>query len=1000
MFESSRSAFKTDENAGVDCDFPSVTRTVTFSPDEDGGDIGMAEISIVINNTCIDDSDRTDLQSVESPGEHSQMILWSGSSSHMSPPEGRLDSDDTTWAMMGIYRGASSSSDHDIPTLMEASMVSTPDTTPVGPDRVGRPRAAPTASHHVEQDAFQQAVQDDEEYETMLVVDQSTSNASFFRKNETDLALDEQAVYLDRIHDLELQLKDAREHIEKSRQDQIVSLALEDGGSQLLQIKQQRPSPTIEDLLKRNHTLVEEIRFADQTCVQLSSDNKSLSCQISMLKEQLAKEKETNAHLMEEASRASQLSVFMSKQQSFNVDGEQSVLVQDLKREKTRDSETIGYLRRELEDIRNQLGLASLAEASLNGTHVQLVRAAGLELVQVTEERDRLANILALKESELTYITRDNNKLRDSLQSVTVQMQSLHVEYKEACRRIAGATFGWVQEKAEAMDCDFGKLSNRLLCLTESVAFVRESISFEEDTNISQLSQFDDPHRAAEQSHQSMTFFTPTNAAQPSTGHESDKLSEGAKVTTRRDLEASGALLETNLISLGPFQTPETAPAASDKGGESRSGTKQLHFTPLSQEQQTKLEKDNHQLNEALMQYDQRVNELTCELDTVNASLDSTTKERDSLQQRLLVLEKENVQLQLHRDNSDNLQKQLIEANDTFLALRARIKALDEALHVRDAQLHDTKHELDDLQDQMNTLHPALIKAEEFVESLETEVAQQRKLAESSNDELMESLQHLEADRCVKDRDRDILTNQSDSKTEQALDEVELVRVEKEELQDTCNRLEERHHQMKEKISAVEKTLRQREEEVESYLLQLKLIDSQVKTSLKGVDANNVKEVTLADRIETAIRSLSEGLATCSTDLVRVTEELEESNDKLAAKDMEARSLTDKSVLLQTKIEKLRDYVRKVTRKCEEWQQYSGKQAAVIHKTRALYARAKTHMLEVLRTCEEREQIHSYERAVWIAERAQLTSQFEDISKVLLDISVPDAAPTANCQAY
>ena len=101
----------------------------------------------------------------------------------------------------------------------------------------------------------------------------------------------EQTKLLDRVSDLENKLRSATPRSGVGTTSSAVSGVSKgffgSGSSATTNIhNDQNP---INTLLERNKTLVKEVRFADQTCVELSSQNSALETQISLLQEQLSK---------------------------------------------------------------------------------------------------------------------------------------------------------------------------------------------------------------------------------------------------------------------------------------------------------------------------------------------------------------------------------------------------------------------------------------------------------------------------------------------------------------------------------------------------------------------------------------------------------------------------------------------------------------------------------------------------------------------------------------
>ena len=117
--------------------------------------------------------------------------------------------------------------------------------------------------------------------------------SSVFRQNITDVSVQETQLYVKRIAELEAALLQAhkfndRLQSEKSRKEKNGELETDN-----------KPAvPDRETLWERNKTLIKEVRFADQTCVELSAQRLALSQQVEMLQEQLDHTRREKEQLM------------------------------------------------------------------------------------------------------------------------------------------------------------------------------------------------------------------------------------------------------------------------------------------------------------------------------------------------------------------------------------------------------------------------------------------------------------------------------------------------------------------------------------------------------------------------------------------------------------------------------------------------------------------------------------------------------------------------------
>ena len=130
-----------------------------------------------------------------------------------------------------------------------------------------------------------------------------TASPSFslteMRRNSMNQALDDSSIYIDRIQELEeaLHLAQAKaahdsldhDHIEKSHGTPAKSVSLKGHAS---------------SLLERNKTLIKEVRFAEQTCVELSQRNAALEKQVERLEGHLHETRSENESLHDEIVQA------------------------------------------------------------------------------------------------------------------------------------------------------------------------------------------------------------------------------------------------------------------------------------------------------------------------------------------------------------------------------------------------------------------------------------------------------------------------------------------------------------------------------------------------------------------------------------------------------------------------------------------------------------------------------------------------------------------------
>jgi chromosome segregation ATPase len=119
-----------------------------------------------------------------------------------------------------------------------------------------------------------------------------------FRQNSTHIAMDETGVYLAKINELEQALRQ-----EKGRKT--ASYAFQTPAPPSGRLSPATPDSVSggrdpESLWMRNQTLVKEVRFAEQTCVELSGQTTALEQQIADLQAQLERDRQEHHDLREE----------------------------------------------------------------------------------------------------------------------------------------------------------------------------------------------------------------------------------------------------------------------------------------------------------------------------------------------------------------------------------------------------------------------------------------------------------------------------------------------------------------------------------------------------------------------------------------------------------------------------------------------------------------------------------------------------------------------------
>jgi chromosome segregation ATPase len=233
----------------------------------------------------------------------------------------------------------------------------------------------------------------------------SGSPFTTFRQNSTNIALEETKVYALRIQALEQELAYAQQHV-ADEVERRVALELKERSLQLAKSPAQNPrtprlprtfsgtdlsrsSPystcTVPDSVwERNKTLVTEIRFADQTCVELASQKASLEKQLSQLRNDYALLCSTNQSLQDRVTEVTCSSVraqveMETLRQKLSLNDQSSS-----NRCQALESEVCKYQRR-LSDCETECAMLQRENALLN-QQLQCSQKASEEILQRGKE--------------------------------------------------------------------------------------------------------------------------------------------------------------------------------------------------------------------------------------------------------------------------------------------------------------------------------------------------------------------------------------------------------------------------------------------------------------------------------------------------------------------------------------------------------------------------------------------------------------------------------------
>ena len=153
----------------------------------------------------------------------------------------------------------------------------------------------------------------------------SVSPFSTFKSNSSHIALDETKAYLKRIMELQEDVQSAQNQVkEEARRREEAELKCQRLQLQLLQAtsphapttpKASTPrTPMSDSLWERNKTLVKEVRFADQTCVELSEQKRALEKEVELLQETCKSTKDEMTELTSQLADKTKLHIAVEAQ--------------------------------------------------------------------------------------------------------------------------------------------------------------------------------------------------------------------------------------------------------------------------------------------------------------------------------------------------------------------------------------------------------------------------------------------------------------------------------------------------------------------------------------------------------------------------------------------------------------------------------------------------------------------------------------------------------------
>jgi len=260
-----------------------------------------------------------------------------------------------------------------------------------------------------------------------------SSPSTTVRKNSLQISLEESKSYVARIDDLEAQL--AAAHRSNQEQKEFYDSAIKEQKEYYESLAEeyhqftlplqphspfdpdshQKCSPNTQQrkLLERNKTLLKEVRFADQTCVELSEQMSALEGKLQLRESQLEEMQRKHQDLTDRYlnSNRSNAQTEMLKQHLEQTKGDKLALERQLHAsyDKLEDKTKQVQLLQEqhasdLEKLRKTIGSQS------DGT-AQNVSVLHEQINAIIEEKDQLKNTLSLRDEHLESIAAENDDL-------------------------------------------------------------------------------------------------------------------------------------------------------------------------------------------------------------------------------------------------------------------------------------------------------------------------------------------------------------------------------------------------------------------------------------------------------------------------------------------------------------------------------------------------------------------------------------------------------------
>jgi chromosome segregation ATPase len=344
-----------------------------------------------------------------------------------------------------------------------------------------------------------------------------------------------------------------------------------------------------------------------------------------------------------------------------------------------------------------------------------------------------------------------------------------------------------------------------------------------------------------------------------------------------------------------------------------------------------------------------------------SSSLQQVSTERDLLRTKVETLELEQAkletELETYREDEESLQQQKAELETE---LESKISALHDAEQNSLSIQHDEteiarlQHALDTSEDALEQLEIAFVECNDKLANYES--------VNADNQALVEEYQKTQ--RATED-----LASNAESRWLETQNQLEQIRIERDILEkdraSTMERLNQYTEEMNEKKILAEVQLREKENALQAAVVEKELVltaSNEYKTQvdiLQGELRNYGDVGALVAEREAEIRSVTDSLQKTKQKLSMVEKQLLDANDALSRKGGEATQLLARKENVERKLSRMREYINKLTAKCDQWESYYGEQSRVVEGLRDAITRTRQKAKDIAMRYQQRDQVRT-----------------------------------------